>query len=179
MNVNMQVELDGNRFRPDARHTWLIEGLHAEFDTFIPMGTKEARAQREKVVDVVFQVYSNGIFTGRDAWTYNFNRNMLAENMIRMIKNYNAEVAQWIQRADLNASLDDFLVSDDMKIKWSRNLKRELKRNKIAEYTEYKVRNSFYRPFTKSCLFFDSIMNDEISHFLSIFPTLESETETA
>ena len=64
-----------------------------------------------------------------------------------------------------------------MKIKWSRNLKRELKRNKIAEYTEYKVRNSFYRPFTKSCLFFDSIMNDEISHFLSIFPTLESETE--
>ena len=163
--------------RPDARHTWLIEGLHAEFDTFIPMGTKEARAQREKAVDVVFQVYSNGIFTGRDAWTYNFNRNMLAENMIRMIKNYNAEVAQWIQRADLNASLDDFLVSDDMKIKWSRNLKRELKRNKIAEYTEYKVRNSFYRPFTKSCLFFDSIMNDEISHFLSIFPTLESETE--
>ena len=163
--------------RPDARHTWLTEGLHAEFDTFIPMGTKEARAQREKAVDVVFQVYSNGIFTGRDAWTYNFNRNMLAENMIRMIKNYNAEVAQWIQRADRNASLDDFLVSDDMKIKWSRNLKRELKRNKIAEYTEYKVRNSFYRPFTKSCLFFDSIMNDEISHFLSIFPTLESETE--
>ena len=49
--------------------------------------------------------------------------------MIRMIKNYNAEVAQWIQRADLNAvaRLDDFLVSDDMKIKWSRNLKRNLK----------------------------------------------------
>ena len=94
-----------------------------------------------------------------------------------MIENYNAEVARWGQRTDRNANLDDFVVSDDEKIKWSRNLKRELKRNKIAEYAEHKVRDSLYRPFTKSNLFFDSIMNDEVSHFPSIFPTPETEKE--
>ena len=26
--------------QPDTRHTWLTEGLHAEFDTFMPMGSK-------------------------------------------------------------------------------------------------------------------------------------------
>ena len=27
--------------KPGKRNTWLTEGLHAEFDTFIPMGKKE------------------------------------------------------------------------------------------------------------------------------------------
>ena len=163
--------------QPDARHTWLTEGLHAEFNTFIPMGTKETKGQKNAAVDTIFQTYTTGIFTGRDAWTYNFNRDVLTQNISGMIESYNAEVARWGQRTDLNAVLDDFVVSDDTNIKWSRNLKRELNRNKIAEYAEHKVRNSFYRPFTKSCLFFDPIMNDEISHCQSIFPTPETESE--
>ena len=162
---------------PDKRSTWLTEGLHAEFDTFIPMGTKQARAVKGTASDVIFKTYSIGINTSRDAWVYNFNRNVLTENVNRMIGTYNAEVARWGQRTDRDANLDDFVVSDGKKIKWSRNLKRELKRNKIAEYTEHKVRNSLYRPFTKSSLFFDSIMNNDVSYFPTIFPTPESGRE--
>ena len=170
-------DVEWQTIQPDARHTWLTEGLHAEFDTFIPMGTKETKGQKNVAVDTIFQTYTTGIFTGRDAWTYNFNRDVLTQNISGMIESYNAEVARWGQRTDLNAVLDDFVVSDDTNIKWSRNLKRELNRNKTAEYAEHKVRNSFYRPFTKSCLFFDPIMNDEISHCQSIFPTSETESE--
>ena len=151
--------------QPDTRHTWLTEGLHTEFETFIPMGSKEAKAAKGVVEDVIFQSYSTGILTGRDAWVYNFHRDILAQNMTRTIGTYNAEVARWGQRTDRDANLDNFVVSDDEKIKWSRNLKRELKRNKIAEYAEHKVKNSLYRPFTKSNLFFDPIMNDEVSLF--------------
>ena len=43
-----------------------------------------------------------------------------------MIQTYN-EVARWGQRTDREANLDDFVIADDEKIKWSRNLKRELK----------------------------------------------------
>ena len=64
--------------QPDARHTWLTEGLHTEFDTFIPMGTKEARG-KNTAVDTIFQTYTTGIFTGRDAWTYNFTEMCLLE----------------------------------------------------------------------------------------------------
>ena len=68
--------------QPDARHTWLTEGLHAGFDTFVPMGSKEAKAVKGEAVDAIFKTYSNGVNTNRDAWVYNFNRNMLStENM--------------------------------------------------------------------------------------------------
>ena len=163
--------------KPDKRYAWLTEGLHAEFDTFIPMGTKQARAGKGTAADVIFKTYSIGINTSRDAWVYNFNRNALTENVNRMIGTYNAEVARWAQRTDRETELDDFVESDDTKIKWSRNLKRELQRNKVSEYAEHKVRNSLYRPFTKSYLFFDSIMNNDVSHFPCIFPVSETEKD--
>ena len=40
---------------PDQRYTWLTEGLHAEFETFIPIGTKEAKAEKGEVVNVIIQ----------------------------------------------------------------------------------------------------------------------------
>ena len=163
--------------QPDDRHTWLTEGLRAEFDDFIPMGSKEARTSKGNPVNVIFKTYSIGINTSRDAWVYNFDRDNLTDNIRRMIQTYNTEVARWEQRTDRDTNLDDFVMSDDEKIKWSRNLKRELRRSKVAEYADHKVRNSLYRPFTKSYLFFDSIMNNDVSHFPSIFPTSETESE--
>ena len=62
--------------KPDRRYTWLTEGLHAEFETFIPIGTQEAKAEQSEGRDVIFQSYSNGVKTNRDAWAYNFNRNI-------------------------------------------------------------------------------------------------------
>ena len=159
----------------DAKHTWLTEGLHAEFDTFIPMGTKAAKAQKSEAVDVIFKTYSLGVSTNRDAWVCNFTHNTLADNMHKMIETYNDQVFKWERRQDRDTNVDNFVISDDTKIKWSRNLKRELKRIRIAEYAENKVRNLLYRPFTKSHLFFDRIMNDEVSHFPFILPTLETE----
>ncbi len=163
--------------QPDTRYTWLTEGLHAEFDTFTPMGTKQAKSAKGKVEDVIFKTYSNGVKTNRDAWVHNFDQNTLTENISGMIDTYNAEVARWEQQMDQKVKLDDFVVSGDTKIKWSRDLKAKLKRGRTTEYTNDKVRTSFYRPFTKSNLYFDQMMNDVVAVFPSIFPTLYTETE--
>ena len=74
---------------------------------------------------MIFKTYSNGVKTNRDAWAYNFNRNALAENMNRLIGTYNAEVDRWKRRENRDANVDDFVISDDAKIKWSRDLKLE------------------------------------------------------
>ena len=163
--------------QPDARYTWLTEGLRAEFDTFIPMGTKAVKAQKETAVDVIFKTYSAGVNTGRDAWVRNFNRNTLVENVNEMIETYNLEVARWGQWTDRNVNLDDFVISDDTKIKWSSTLKQKLQRGQIATFTDTKTRQSLYRPFTKLNLYFDRMMNDRTLLFPSIFPTLETELE--
>ena len=162
---------------PDQRDTWLTEGLHTEFETFIPMGTKEAKAGKGEEVDVIFKIYSLGVGTNRDAWAYNFNRNGLAQNMSLAIETYNAEVDRWKRQGGQSENLDDFVLSDDTKIKWSSALKQKLKSGQIAKFADIKIRQSLYRPFTKSNLFFDRIMNHRVHVVPSIFPTAETETE--
>ena len=162
----------------DAKHTWLTEGLHAEFDTFIPMGTKKAKAQKGAATDVIFKTYSAGVKTNRDAWAYNFNRTALTDNIQRMSEIYNTEVDRWKRQENRKTTnVDDFVFYDDTKISWSRDLKVKLKRGTIAEYVEHKVRTSLYRPFTKLNLYFDRTINDVVYVFPSIFPTPETETE--
>ena len=116
---------------PDRRYTWLTEGLHAEFEAFIPIGTKEAKAKKGEARDVIFHTFSNGVVTARDAWTYNFNRNALTENMNRLIGTYNAEIDRWKRRENRDANVDDFVIYDEAKIKWTDRLKQELKRGNV------------------------------------------------
>ncbi len=162
----------------DAKHTWLTEGLHAEFETFIPVGTKEAKAKKGAATDVVFKTYSAGVKTNRDAWVHNFNRDVLIKNILQMRDTYNTEVDRWKrQENQKEINVDDFVTYDETKISWSRDLKSKLKRGIIAEYAEHKVRTSLYRPFTKSNIYFDRIINDVVYVFPSILPTPETETE--
>ena len=161
--------------QPDKQYTWLTEGLHAEFDTFIPMGTKEAKKTKDEVVDVVFETYSLGVTTNRDAWVYNFNLNTLSENMNQSIETYNSEVNRWRHRENRSENVDDFVVSDDTKIKWSETLKRNMQRGQIADFLQVNIRTSLYRPFTKSYHYIDRIMNERLREFPSVFPTPETE----
>ena len=159
----------------DAKHTWLTEKHHTEFETFIALGTKEAKAARGEPVDVIFARYSNGVKTNRDSWVYNFDRNALTENMSRMIDTYNEQVFKWSRLSNRDVNVDDFVVSDDKKIGWSSGLKQALTRGGIAEFSQENVRTSLFRPYTKSSLYFNRMMNERVYLFPSIFPTPETE----
>ena len=115
--------------------------------------------------------------TGRDAWVYNFNRNSLTENVQGIINTYNAETDRWKRTENQQVNVNDFVVYDDKKIKWDRELRQHLQRGRHAEWTENKVRTSLYRPFTKSNLFFDRVLNNCVYLFPSFFPTPETESE--
>ena len=167
--------IEWNPIQPNKQHTWLTEGLHAEFDTFIPMGTKKAKAQKGAAANVIFKTYCRGVVTNRDAWVYNFNRNTLTKNIQRMISTYKAEVDRWKRRENQRVNVSDFVIYDDAKIKWDRDLRQHLQRGRHAEWAESKVRNSLYRPFTKSNLFFDRTLNNCVYLFPSIFLTPETE----
>ncbi|MYA69077.1 helicase [Candidatus Poribacteria bacterium] len=169
--------VEWKRVTPDKRNTWLTEGLHAEFDSFIPMGNKAMKAAKGVATDVIFKTYSLGVSTNRDVWVYNFNQDVLSENVHRMIENYNAEVDRWQRQDNPGINIDDFVMSDSEKIKWSSGLKQKLMSGQAAEFSNVKVRQSLYRPFTKSNLFFDRIMNQAVSLFPLIFPIPETETE--
>ncbi len=171
------TQIEWETIVPDKKHTWLTEGLHSEFDDFMPLGTKETKGAKTEIEGVVFNIFSNGVKTNRDAWAYNFNQSELADNMQRMIETYNEQVFKWTQQTDKQREVDDFVLYDDNKISWSETLKANLKRGKFAEFDRNQIRQSLYRPFTKSNLFFDRRFNERVYVFPSIFPTAKTENQ--
>ena len=163
---------------PNARQMWLTEGLRPEFDTFLPMGTKAAKASKDSAVGTIFKDYRLGISTNRDAWVYNFQPTSLEENIHRTLGAYNRCVLEWQETASQSGiTVDEFAAKHTRDIKWSRDLKAKLKRGRRAEFAASKLRTSLYRPFTKAHLFFDSVLTDRIAGFPQIFPTPETEQE--
>ena len=164
--------------QPNARQMWLTEGLRADFDRFIPMGTKAAKAAKDEVEGTIFKTFVLGVSTNRDAWVYNFQPASLEENIHRTLGAYNRCVLEWQETASQSGiTVDEFAAQHTRDIKWSRDLKAKLKRGRRAEFAASKLRTSLYRPFTKAHLFFDSVLTDRIAGFPQIFPTPETEQE--
>lgn len=176
-NAVTYSKLEYQTIQPDQKHTWLTEGLHSEFYEFLPLGTKEAKKTKTEVEGVIFNLFSNGVKTNRDVWAYNFNQEVLANNMQRLIEVYNAQVAQWRNRDNRDTKVDDFVLYDDTQISWSSTLKLYLKSRKVTELDKNHIRLSLYRPFSKSYLYFDSILIDRPGHFSKFFPTPTTEQE--
>ena len=145
--------------KPDARHTWLHDAESATFARFLSIGSKETKAADSLDARAIFRTYSLGVSTNRDAVVYDFDRARLGVRVERFADDYNAEVSRWQRKKPAASELDEFLRTE--LVKWSRNLKSELKRGKTVEFDGAKIRNAVYRPFTRRLLYLDDIVVDE------------------
>ncbi len=170
-------ELAWQSIQPDARHTWLTEGFHAEFDEFIPMGSRASKPRKETKINTIFSTFGPGFQTSRDAWLYNFDGKALIQNVKRMSDFYNTQVLKWRAVSHNVRNVDDFVEYDDTKIKWSSGLKRKLEQGELTECAKPKLRTAIYRPFTKTHLYFDKTLNHRMSMFPITFPTPDVEVE--
>jgi predicted helicase len=157
--------------QPDARHIWLMEGMEAEFDTFLPIGTQEAKAGE---ADAIFELYSNGVKTNRDAWAFNFSHNDLSMYTKRMIATYNEHLQKW-RWLSPKPNVDGFVDSDPTKISWSAGLKDILKSETAIKFDVANIRRTFYRPFASEFVYFDRYLTERRYQFPHIFPTPETE----
>ena len=158
---------------PDEHYTWLTKGLDVDFDTFLPMGTKEAKAGRGKAI---FSNYGRGVATCRDAWAYNFNQTELSQNIKRTIETYNEQVFKW-SRLSRKPQVDDFVLNDDTRIFWSEGLKNYLRRQISLEYDAANLRRSMYRPFTLMNLYFEKHLNERRYQMPASLPIASAEAE--
>ncbi len=165
--------IEWKEIKPDVKHTWLTEGLQDEFNSFIPIGTKEAKAGKG---EAIFQNYGRGVATCRDAWVYNFNPNYVAKNVQKTIEVYNEHVYK-LSNTKIKTNIDDFVLNDDTKISWSEGLKNYLRRKISIEYDSTELKRSIYRPFTSMNLYYDKYLNERRYQIPSIFPVASSEYE--
>jgi predicted helicase len=155
--------------KSDAHHDWLNK-RDDSFSEFMSLGDK-----KDKDAVVIFENYSSGVKTNRDAWCYNFSQSKLAQNMQSMIDFYNQEVSRYeLACKDLTKdnypNVDNFINTDTTQISWNRGLKNDFGRFVTHTYQDDALVTGLYRPFTKSPVYFSKYMNDMVYQMPRIFP---------
>src|ERR1035437_4305194 len=77
------------KLTPDKKGNWLTNDTDEEFDTFLPIGSKEAKAGTS--VPTIFRTYSLGVSTNRDAVVYDFDATRLAKRVEQFADDYRSE----------------------------------------------------------------------------------------
>lgn len=158
---------------PDSKHTWMIPENSDDFAAYLTMGSKDSKAGKLGA-NAIFRLYSSGVKSNRDNVVYDFNQEQLTERIKQFIEDYNAEVDRY-KRTGQPTDIDNFVKYD--RIKWSRDLKRDLKYGKYASFSEIKLRRAMYRPFSKQWIFLDPILNQDIFRWPTFVPTPATEQE--
>lgn len=159
---------------PDAHDDWLNQ-RDDSFGEFIVLGDKKGNGLK------LFDNYSGGVKTNRDAWCYNAAKNCVQANMARTIAFYNEEVARFNHayagrdKSTREAAVDGFINTDPTKISWDFAQKIGIERRRQGIVNKTAIIPSLYRPFTKSWLYFDSFFNNRVYQMPRIFPDVAAE----
>lgn len=154
---------------PDEHGDWLKQ-RDDSFSEYIVLGDKKSDGL------ALFENYSLGLVTNRDAWAYNASQDKVADNMRAMISFYNAEVLRFnraypdLDKKGREAVLDGFIDTNPQRISWTRGLKQELAKSRTFEYEAASLTPSLYRPFTKQWLYFNRTFNEMVLQMPRIFP---------
>lgn len=162
------------RVAPDQHGDWLKQ-RDDSFGKFIALGDKKA-ADGEKI----FENFSLGITTNRDAWVYNFSKKSLEENVKRLLDFYNGEVGRYKDACaslakDKHPDVDNFINFDASRIAWSRGLRQELVKGKTFSFESNNVVPTVYRPFVKQWLYCSRNLNEYVFQMPQIFPDNQAE----
>ena len=161
---------DWQTITPDRHHDW-IDQRSEIFETFYPMGTKEAKAGRAD--NAIFHLYSLGISTNRDAHVYNFCRKTLSKNAEQMTQEYLTAVAELEQNPQLD--IDEVVKRHSKHNKWTPELKKKLERLVKTEFDENHIRKVLYRPFVATNCCADYTFITRKGQMDKIFPNSDSE----
>ena len=148
---------------PDKHNDWLNQ-RNAEFDSFISLSPeKKFDAQSHSY----FTVYSLGINSNRDVWSYSFSKSALSGKMSAMVDFYNQQVD--------NHKKGKPISSDSRKIKWSSSLTACLERKEYAVFDKDRIVEAAYRPFCIQQFYFGDKMVHRRCQWDSLFPTADSK----
>ena len=134
---------DWQTITPDRHHDWV--GLRNEaFQRFFPIGSKNVKAG--KADEAIFELYSRGLATGKDVYLYNFSHDACAENARLATEDYMGAIGALEKIA---MTIDELTQIFSSHIRWDRELKNNLKREKNIIFELKKLRETQYRPFVK------------------------------
>jgi len=164
-------EVDWETLLPDSHGDWLNQRDDA-FYQFAPMGMEKRKEPRG-----VFDIWSNGLKTQRDAWAYGFScRKMLGE-MERLVEAYNSEVDRY-EAAGKPRDVRAFIDYDPVKLSWTRRLEDYLQKGTKVQFSDCSM-ISQYRPFVKQWVYYNWELNEMTYQQPRLFPLAQGKGKKA
>jgi len=170
------TNIEWTELRPDTNSTWITEGLQPEFNSFLPVGTKDTKRSKGPHDNALFKMYSLGVVTSRDSHAYSFDTTQLINQAITFIDIYCSAVDK-LRRLGGKVDPATLIDTNNPHIKWTRQVKASLSKLQYSQFDNIYIRNCLYRPFTKKNLYFDDFWNEERYKQHLFFPTSFSEKE--
>jgi predicted helicase len=158
------------KISPDEYGDWLKQRDDG-FNHFIALGDKKGDAPR------LFDNFSLGVVTNRDAWAYGASQEKLAVKMKDMIGFYNAEVERFddahhgLDSRRRQERVDGFIDTNPSRISWTRALKQDLGKGRIYGFEAACIVPASYRPFIKQWLYFNRRFNEMVYQMPRVFPS--------
>ena len=174
--IKEQVSIQAGSWQtimPNQQGDW-INQRDTTYDAYPPLGDK-----KDKNADPLFDQYSLGVATNRDAWAVNSCATALSENMSQMIRYFNAQVESfphWCRQMNnaMDASgMESYVAAhnDATQISWTVNVKADLQRGKTASFDPSNIVTTMYRPYFKQRLYSDRRFNERVFQIPRLFPT--------
>ena len=160
---------DWNTIIPDQFGDW-VNQRDPNFDNYFSLGTKA-----KDNTPVIFNKFSNGVVSSRDAWVYNFSKLKLTNNNKKMIGFYNSEIDRFentIQESE-RASVDikSFVKKDENQISWGgASWQPKFKKLLREKFLESEIQINSYRPFTKAYHLRNTSFNHSFYSLNYLFP---------
>ena len=157
---------------PDRHHDWIAQRSEG-FSNFYALGSKDTRSG--KAEDAIFDLYSRGYESCRDAYIYNYSYQDCADNGRKMVKNYQGALRDLQQTANVFQDVDGILKHHSSDLRWDTNLRNRLLRSRPITFDEQHVRRVSYRPFVPINCYMDQNLAGRKGHFDEFFPESSSE----
>ena len=149
--------------KPDAKNNWLNQS-DTDFASLVPLADRQTKlAKTASDEQAVFGLYSLGVITARDEWVYDFDADELGRKVRAFINEY--EESRAIHGGKEVSDVDLGTV-----IKWTRDLKRQLRSDIANTFDRRGIRQTLFRPFVKKPLYFNQNLNEMQYQIPQIFP---------
>ena len=138
---------------PDAKNNWLNQS-NSNFERLIPLADRQTKlAKSVEEERAVFGLYSLGVITARDEWVYDFDALCLGSKVRSFINEYEENRARYggktVEDSDLGTT-----------IKWTRDLKRQLRLGIPNTFDSDSISTTVFRPFVTKTLYFNQNLNE-------------------
>ena len=148
---------------PDAKFNWFNQST-SDFDWLLPLANKQTKlAKNPSEERAVFGLYSLGVVTNRDEWVYDFDMPALSRKITDFYDTY-----EETRREYGGTDVDSTLLGTT--IKWTRDLKRHLRRNLKSTFNRTNIRTALFRPYVTKHLYFNQHLNEMQYRLPRLFP---------